>query len=152
MLPDIVQHNTRFSVSGLGATEDTGVLSRSYLDLHPDEFQHEVVWNGTIACQQQKAEQKAAPPRLVRLEADQEVEVGSTGDRILDLFASTSSPLCARDVASRLGLYIQTVDGWLRLLSRGGLLVCADLEHPNSGKPSYPRTLRMYAAAKAKAA
>lgn len=152
MLPDIAHPNKLLHVSGLGQYAGGGVLSRSYEDLHPCPENYRVIWNGTIEAQDQKFWQRAAPPREVRLEADQEIEVGSTGDRILDLFASTSTPLCARDVATQLGLYIQTVDGWLRLLSRGGLLVCADLEHPNSGKPSYPRTLRMYAAAKAKAA
>jgi hypothetical protein len=151
MLPDIARPNKLLHVSGLGQYAG-GVLSRSYEDLHPEEFHGDVVWNGTIACQQQKAEQRGAPPRVVRLEAEHEIEVGSTGDRILDLFAAFSGPMCAREVASHLGLYIQTADSWLRLLSRGGLLACAELKNPNAGKPSQPRTLRMYAAAKAKAA
>jgi hypothetical protein len=61
MLPDIARRNTRLAVSGLGQYAGSNVLCRSYEDLHPDEFDHVVVWNGTIACQQQKAEQRPAP-------------------------------------------------------------------------------------------
>jgi hypothetical protein len=151
MLPDIAQHNTRFAVSGLGATEGTGVLSRSYLDLHPDEFQHEVVWNGTIEAQRQKAEQRRPEPPTLRHETDG-VEVGSAADRILDVFVGARGPLCARDIATRTGLLIQTADAWLRILTRDGFLVFAELENPNHGRPGHGRTLRMYAVAKAKAA
>ena len=64
MLPDIDQPNHRFSVSGLGATPGTGILTRGYHDLHPDEFEAVVVWNGTIAALNQKAWQRPAPDRV----------------------------------------------------------------------------------------
>lgn len=40
---------------------DGGVLSRTYEDLHPQPDAYEVRWNGSIAAQQQKAEQRSAP-------------------------------------------------------------------------------------------
>jgi hypothetical protein len=34
-------------------------LSRSYEDLHPQPDRYEVIWNGTISAQEQKAEQRS---------------------------------------------------------------------------------------------
>jgi hypothetical protein len=145
MLPDIDTPNRRFAVSGLGAHEGSGVLSRSFEDLHPQPDHYDVVWNGSIEAQIQKAEQRPAPTR----DTSDDVP-GLMCDRVLDLFHASSGPLSGRDVATRMHLTPQTADWWLRNLSRSGRLVCALLPNPRAGEQSQPRFLRMYAVAKTK--
>ncbi len=151
MLPDIARPNKLLHVSGLGQYAGT-LLTRSATDMHPEDFHGDVVWSGTIEAQRQKAWQRPPDPPTVRVEAEAHVVVGSTADRILDVFLSASEPLCVRQVADAAGVQMHIAASWLRLLNKSGLLVSAEFENPLAGKHGQRAYTRMYAAAKAKAA
>ena len=145
MLPDIAQHNTRYAVSGLGNPGGTGVLSRSYEDLHPNPSAYEVVWSGTIDAQQQKAEQKmlvtVEPPPRVRPAT--EVDDRPVGDTILEVLAKSSRPLSRGELGVRCNFEGSVLDAGIYRLASAGAIQTDLALNPNHGK-SHKKWLRVY--------
>ena len=154
MLPDIARPNKLLHVSGLGQYAG-GVLSRTNTDLHPDEFEHSVVWNGTIACQQQKAEQRrpgSVMPPTVKRDKSAIPVLTKQAERILDTFERTAGPLSAQIVAKAAQVELRLTRRWLRVLAEWGMLASAVLPNPHAGIHGQRNFVRMYAAPKEKAA
>jgi hypothetical protein len=127
MLPDIDTPNKRFSVSGLGAYEGHGILSRSFEDLHPQPDLYEVVWNGSIEAQIQKAEQRSAPGphTLTMLERAE-----SYAQSLSAIIREAGTALSAGQVSAQSPLNRDTVDTALRkMANRGELSVCDEFRH-----------------------
>ena len=138
MLPDITQRNTRYAFSGLGAREGTGILSRSFTDLHPETFRGEVVWSGTIAAQEQKAEQRSAP-RVLTQTAQERVK--PLQDAVLEIVREAGRPVSVPQVVALSQLHYGIVEVTLRRLAlRGELSVCEQLnEDRAAGKRKWMR-------------
>ncbi len=150
MLPDIARPNKLLHVSGLGQYAGGGVLSRSFEDLHPETFAGTVVWNGTIARQEQKAEQRrpSIDPEL----GEPTVKQTRPAMEILrDIVRAADGPINVRQVADRCSLTYGIVEVTLRRLAlRGELSVCEQLSTDGKGAR---RWLRVYSLPlKAKAA
>jgi hypothetical protein len=140
MLPDIAQHNTRFAVSGLGATEGTGVLSRSMTDLHPEEFQYEVVWNGTIEAERQRAEQRLLQaPSITAQERGQPLQ-----DAVLETVRAVGLPVSVPQVVALSRLPYGAVEVTLRRLALRGALSVSDQVNED-GSAGKRRLMRVYA-------
>jgi hypothetical protein len=141
MLPDIDTPNKRFAVSGLGAYEGHGILSRSFEDLHPQPDRYEVVWNGSIEAQIQRAEQRVAPgirlPYLVE-------KARPLQDDILEVVREAGKPVTVPQVVALSQLHYGIVEVTLRRLAlRGELSVCDQLnEDRSAGKRKW---MRVYA-------
>jgi hypothetical protein len=118
MLPDIDTPNKRFSVSGLGAYEGHGILSRSAEDLHPDPERYEVVWSGSIDAQIQKAEQ-----RQPSKEETQAARTASRTDRVFKAVLAANRPVTAAEAHELSGIQRRDlVENCLRRLAREGQL------------------------------
>lgn len=150
MLPDIAQHNTRFSVSGLGATEGTGVLSRSMTDLHPEEFHYEVVWNGAIEAQIQKANQCLPPREAMQSRAERTQPLG---DLVVEAIRKAGKPVSVLEMVRLTGLHYGVVDVTLRRLAlRGELSVSDELRDRNAFRRRMVRVYSLPKMAKEQAA
>ena len=133
MLPDIDTPNKRFAVSGLGAYEGHGILSRSFEDLHPQPERYEVVWNGSIEAQTQRSEQ-----RRLRAE-DMRFRRGEMIAAIKDILRA-SGPLATTDLAARSGLNFAVVEATMRRLAlKGELSVCDQLREASRGRKKFVR-------------
>jgi hypothetical protein len=149
-LPDITRHNTRYAVSGLGAPGGTGILSRSFTDLHPETFAGVVVWSGTIEAQYQKAEQRSAPCELTPTTAER---VQPVMEALQDLVRAAGTPLSVREVAERCSYTYGIVEVTLRRLAqRGELSVAEQLSADGNGARRWLRVYSVPLTAKGQAA
>ena len=125
MLPDIAQHNTRYAVSGLGNPGGTGVLSRSYEDLHPDEFAHVVVWNGTMEANAQKADQRRPSLEPCEVQADypKPKDGRPVAETILALLGRTKRPLTRKQICELSGFGAAVVDNAIYRMAADDLVL-----------------------------
>ena len=139
MLPDIDQHNTRRAVSGLGMASGCGILTRGYHDLHPDEFEAVVVWNGTIAREQQQADQRTAPHELTLSKAERAQPLA---DAVVEAMKAAGKPVSVLEMVRLTGRHYGVVDVTLRRLAlRGELSVADELRNRDSFRR---RVVRVY--------
>ncbi len=149
MLPDIARPNKLLHVSGLG--QDAGpLLTRSASDMHPEEFQYEVVWNGTIEAQIQKAEQCRPPREATQSRAERTQPLG---DAFVEAIRTAGKPVSVLDMVKRTGLHYGVVDVTLRRLAlRGELSVSDELRDRNSFRRRMVRVYSLPKMAKEQAA
>jgi hypothetical protein len=147
MLPSIDTPNRRFAVSGLGATEGTGILSRSYEDLHPNPDAYEVVWSGTIQAEADRAEQRRpslepepvqpAPP------APPKPEGRPIAETILAILMKAKQPIPRHRICAVSGFAPSVVDMAMYRLATNGLVV-SDLQLNANPAPGQKKWMRVY--------
>jgi hypothetical protein len=139
MLPDIASHKTASHISGFAQPSGTGILSRSFEDLHPQPDRYEVIWNGTISAQEQKAEQRSPS-----LEPDVKLPELRPMDGIRDIVRAAGGPINVRQVADRCSFTYGVVEVTLRRLAlRGELSVCEQLMTDGKGARRFIRVYSM---------
>lgn len=140
MLPDIASHKTASHISGFAQPSGTGILSRSFEDLHPQPDRYEVIWNGTISAQEQKAEQRTAEAARADLLVTSARPVASV---VVTLLKRTSRPLTMPQIAARTGLDYTIVHNALYRLTSDGFL-SSSLELNADGALGKRKWMRVY--------
>lgn len=145
MLPDIASYKTASHISGFAQPSGTGILSRSFEDLHPQPDRYEVVWNGTIACQEQKAEQRSPSLELepVEPEAPNRRDGQPVAETILALLRRSGQALTRQQICTLSGFGAAVVDNAMyRLAADDVVLSCLVLNEKR--EPGQKQWRRIY--------